>query len=294
MKRPIFVEPFLKKDDHDLQFEMLTYQSLFHKTRKGRVTSPHRMSFFLLMICHEGHGTHMVDFVDHELQPGSMLFVAPNQVHRFIYQEDRDAHILLFTEAFLREHVLPDEIYLDMCLWDHPRHSPLVQLDRHELEELLGHLQLISGEYNHPDPFARHDRVSSALKILLLRAEAKARQVFKEERDAPLHRDRFHAMKRLIEAHFRERWQVQDYAHELGVTSRTINSLVRMRTGLAAKAYLDKRLLLEIKRLLAYTDWTVQNISLEMGFDEPTNMIKFFKRHAGTTPQRFRAGLNPD
>ena len=44
------------------------------------------------------------------------------------------------------------------------------------------------------------------------------------------------------------------------------------------------------KRLLANTDLSVKELTERFHFDEPTNLVKFFRRHAGVTPIAFRSG----
>jgi len=49
---------------------------------------------------------------------------------------------------------------------------------------------------------------------------------------------------------------------------------------------------LEIKRLLAYSSKSVQEVAFHFGFEEPTNMVKFFKKHTNKTPTQFRSETN--
>ena len=58
-----------------------------------------------------------------------------------------------------------------------------------------------------------------------------------------------------------------------------------------AKDFVDERVILEIKRLLIHTHLSVKEIAEATGFDEPTNLIKFFKRYTGQTPLSFRDQL---
>lgn len=48
------------------------------------------------------------------------------------------------------------------------------------------------------------------------------------------------------------------------------------------------RLVLEAKRLLVHTTDPVGVIARQLGFAEPTNFVKFFRRETGTTPGAFR------
>jgi AraC-like DNA-binding protein len=46
---------------------------------------------------------------------------------------------------------------------------------------------------------------------------------------------------------------------------------------------------LEAKRLLAHTTSSIKEIGFELGFDEPTNFIKYFRKHVASTPIDFRS-----
>lgn len=58
---------------------------------------------------------------------------------------------------------------------------------------------------------------------------------------------------------------------------------------MSPKAYLDHRRLLEIKRYLVYSERSVEEIAYALGFDEPTNLNKFFRKHSGMSSLEFRA-----
>jgi hypothetical protein len=62
-----------------------------------------------------------------------------------------------------------------------------------------------------------------------------------------------------------------------------------MASGSSPKALIEQRLILEAKRLLAHTSLTVEAIATKVGFSEPTNFVKFFRRHGGMRPLEFRA-----
>ena len=63
---------------------------------------------------------------------------------------------------------------------------------------------------------------------------------------------------------------------------------VRQAVGMTPKAYLDQRRLLEAKRLLSFSDLSIKEVAYGLGFDEPTNVNKFFRKHAGLSPGDFR------
>lgn len=78
------------------------------------------------------------------------------------------------------------------------------------------------------------------------------------------------------------------YADALHVTPIYLSECVKKATGLSAKKVLSNYITLRAKALLQQTNLSVAEIGFDMGFDEPTNFIKFFKNNEGFTPANFR------
>ena len=62
--------------------------------------------------------------------------------------------------------------------------------------------------------------------------------------------------------------------------------------GKSPKELIDDRILLEAKRLLVHGNKSIKEIGFELGFEEPTNFIKYFRKHIGKTPMEFREGYS--
>ena len=69
----------------------------------------------------------------------------------------------------------------------------------------------------------------------------------------------------------------------------SLNRVTRIAAGLDAKDFIDARVMLELKRLLAHTDEGLKEIAAALGFDEPTNLVKYFRQRLHATPMEFRA-----
>lgn len=92
----------------------------------------------------------------------------------------------------------------------------------------------------------------------------------------------------LVTNFYIERKQVADYAELLGLTPNHLNEVVKKATGKTARSHIVSRVLIEAENLLAHTDLDVSEISDALGFDEPTNFTKFFKKYSKRTPREFR------
>lgn len=92
----------------------------------------------------------------------------------------------------------------------------------------------------------------------------------------------------LIAAKYKEVKSVEGYASLLGVTAKHINSVYRSQTGSSAKSVIDNTIISHIKAELSTTDKAIGEISFILGFDEPTEMCRFFRRIEGVSPGQWR------
>lgn len=81
---------------------------------------------------------------------------------------------------------------------------------------------------------------------------------------------------------------VKDYAEMLGISTKHLNTICKAVSGSTTKQYIDTFMIIEIKRLLATSDNSVQELSYAFGFEEPTNFVKYFKKHSGLSPSQFK------
>jgi AraC family transcriptional activator of pobA len=93
----------------------------------------------------------------------------------------------------------------------------------------------------------------------------------------------------ILERDFSRTREVSHYAHASGISPRRLSELVKVELGRSTKEVIDDRVILEHKRLLAHTGVSVKELAALTGFDEPTNLVKFFRLHTGQTPLEFRA-----
>ena len=82
--------------------------------------------------------------------------------------------------------------------------------------------------------------------------------------------------------------QVSNYADQLFVSANTLNQNVKEITGKSAKEIISEKIILESKKLLQYSNEDIAQIGYNMGFEEPTHFIRFFKNQTSITPKEYR------
>ena len=269
--------------------EVMSLSDLRHRVSAEHLHAPQRIEFHLLMAVTGGRCTHWVDFVANDCRAGSWIVVRPGQVQRFDPRPRWDGRILMFRSQFL----LP--------LGSLARRADMAKSGG--LEELPSHLALGSPEHRIalncieqmgadcrlPGPDAeRQALLRHQLHSLLLRLRLVQREQVPPVVASANSLRRFNRFREAVEADFARLHQVRDYAGRLGYSEKSLTRSTVELAGVSAKAYLSQRIALEAKRLLVHTSQSVSEIAIQLGMDEPSNFVKFFKREVGSTPTAFR------
>jgi AraC-like DNA-binding protein len=101
------------------------------------------------------------------------------------------------------------------------------------------------------------------------------------------HEEEVRQFKILLDMHYRKQKQVGFYAKELGISEKKLAEAVSSVYGISVKKYINEKILTEAIRLLENTTLSQGEIALELGFDF-TYFIKFFRKHTGMTPAKYR------
>lgn len=278
--------PFRHNRKPGLGFEIFRLSSLYARAEQRalghELETPQRPEFHTVYVGVKGKGRLVVDFTPVPLGANTLTFVARGRVQAFRPDRGVDAWMLLFAPEFLASHpgtndplVMPSVL---ASMWT----SPSVAVPPADHREILQLVEQLDAEHTRPIDSIQPWLLSSLLRSVLLRA---VRIAGSGQPVAPslgtfftiLERD--HAITR----------SVSHYARAAGLSPRRLAELLVAETGKSTKQLIDERVILEHKRLLAHTGLTVKELAARTGFDEPTNLVKFFRHHTGQTPLEFRA-----
>ncbi|MDR1258231.1 MAG: AraC family transcriptional regulator [Tannerellaceae bacterium] len=107
----------------------------------------------------------------------------------------------------------------------------------------------------------------------------------------PHHCIRFEIMRRfyaLVDEHFRDKKQVQDYADMLHKSSKTLANILSYYHQPSAIKVIHNRIVAEAERLLYYTSKSSKEISILLGFEEQAMFSRFFKNATGMSATEYR------
>jgi AraC-like DNA-binding protein len=265
--------------------EVLTLSRLKERAPRALLAGPQRVDFHHILVMQRGRARHTIDLQDHELTPGSVAMVQPGQIQRWDCDADAEALVLLVAPEALAPTVLHagvDAKLLALGEWPAVSRLDARILRRACVDIARMHQDLedfVPGEL--AAAIIRHE-----LLMLLLRLTREVQPASPPASSGEA--EVFRMFSRELDRHFMERWGVQDYAKRIGYSESTLSRACVAAVGRTAKQEIDERVALEAKRLLSHSEAAVACIGRRLGFTEPTNFVKFFKRMSGATPHEFR------
>ncbi|MEU3979021.1 AraC family transcriptional regulator [Streptomyces sp. NPDC026672] len=246
----------------------------------------HRIDFHVVMLFDRGPVRHMIDFAEYEAGAGDLLWIRPGQVHRFSRTSEYRGIVLTMQPGFLpRATVEATGLYR----YDLP---PLLHPDPEQLAALRAGLGQLQREYEDTTtlPLSLHTAVLrhslTAFLLRLAHLAASSAEAARRQADTT-----FTLFRDAVEKGFAGNHSVSAYADALGYSRRTLVRAVRAATGQTPKGFIDRRVVLEAKRLLAHTELPIGRVGAAVGFPDAANFSKFFQLHTGQTPVAFRAEL---
>ncbi|WP_100445715.1 AraC family transcriptional regulator [Glycomyces xiaoerkulensis] len=261
--------------------EVLPLALLRERVAAGDLARPARTELHQLVTLTSGALRHCVDFTEYAMGPGSWLWARPGQMLRWGDLEGAEGTLVRFEGGFLD----PDTA-IGVCA-DDP-HAPVLREpgpeDRTLLRVAASQLQW---------EFTGADRLPLDLRLQVLRHLLGVLVLRVASLPAPggtgsEPSEVYLAFRDAVERDFAGTRRLADYAAVLDCSPRTLSRATLAHAGVPAKEFIDRRVVLEAKRLLACSALPAAKIGARLGFSSATNFNKYFHQRTGRTPIAFR------
>ncbi len=160
--------------------------------------------------------------------------------------------------------------------------------DRNNLDMIV---QMMKDEFSIED-----DLQGEMLRILLKRQIILCCRLARNKHgEIAHHNSRFETMRKfyiLVDEHFRDKKQVQEYATLLHKSPKTITNILSTFHQPSAIKIIHNRIITEAKRLLHYTSKSSKEIAHILGFENQATFSRFFKNFTGHSPTEFRRNIH--
>lgn len=250
---------------------------------KDMVQELHRHSFFYILILEKGEGEHRIDFVTYPIEDYCVFFMRPGQVHELVLKNGSTGYLLKFSSGFYT----PLAVSAKEVLRKVSRRN-FYQFNAAQMNRIKFILENIYKE--NKDQKERHrEAIQSYLDIFfisLLRESDPVKSPGNNNDDYM--QERLEAFQELITLSATQFKQVSYYADQLNLTTYQLNAITKTTLHKTCSELIIDHLLLEAKRYLLATTNQVNQIASQLGYEDVSYFVRFFKKHTGYSPEAFR------
>ncbi len=98
--------------------------------------------------------------------------------------------------------------------------------------------------------------------------------------------------KDIIDTEFANRLTSDDLVSLINEKGYQAQSLIKEKVGLTVKNLLGAKRLMESQKEIAFTDKSIQEVSFDLGYNDPAYFNRVFKKAIGQTPKEFRENFD--
>jgi AraC-like DNA-binding protein len=251
---------------------------------------PHKHDFYLTVLFTKGSGTHEVDFIKYKIKPGALFTLKPGQMHNWNLSKYTSGYVFFHSKNFYEERYTNDKLnnYPFFATFGN---APLTQLDASTGKYIEGLMAEIVSEYKRIK-LRSDQKIHSLVNIIYIELMRSYAPTQKTQNQTYLMQ--VQKFEDLIEQHYRDFKLPKEYATKLFITEKHLNRITRSLLNKTSTQLIGERIILEAKRSLFNSKLNISEISNELGFNDTSYFIRFFKKHVGETPLSFSKSYHKD
>jgi AraC-like DNA-binding protein len=243
----------------------------------------HRHNFFFILAVRMGEGIHEIDFVRHPVGNQSVFLLRPGQVHQLQLKAGTTGYLMEFDNEFYHPSNETSKQRLRKA-----NSKPFCQLDEKRFERLNTVLSTIFEEYiNQKEGY--QDAIKANLEVFYIEYIRQSPEPKYNAKVASFYvQERFDEFLELLETHIISHKLVSQYTDLMVLSPYQLNEITKASVGKTASELIDDHIILEAKRYLLATARQIKDIAWDLGYEDVSYFIRFFKKHTGHSPDAFR------
>lgn len=254
----------------------------------------HALTYYDITFITEGSGFFTIDNRSYEAIPCDAFFSKPGEVRSWDTKGIVNGYALIFEDEFLSSFFKDPLFVQHLSFFNLEKTSVKLHLPSETYVRLL---QLLKNIREEIDTFKQNDE--HVLRALLYEALMLLNRIYLklviEEKSDSKDSSNLYVGKfiKLVNQNLKEQHSVRFYADELCITPNYLNEIITRAMRISAKQYIRGKMMDEAKRLLAYTDLSVSEIALELGYSTVSYFVRSFRQFTQKTPLLYREENKP-
>lgn len=253
----------------------------------------HTLTYYDITLITEGKGGFNIDDQRHSVQAKDIIFSRPGEIRRWDKENIENGYALIFEEEFLISFFNDTYFIQNLSYFNTKRKCCKLSLNEDLYTRIIDLIRQIQKEIHEYQTKDKHILRAILYEVLMLLERAYKEAMLSDDLLSHQINQHVNDFIHLVDKHFKLNRSIQFYADQLCISSNYLNELTKKIIGINAKQYIQNKVVLEAKRLLNYTTYSVSEIAYSLNYNNPSYFIRFFHNQVGTTPSEYRKITRP-
>jgi AraC family transcriptional activator of pobA len=259
-----------------------------HIKQHAFIEKPHKHNFYLVLMITQGHGTHEIDFTSFTVKPGSVFVIKPGQTHSWQLSKDIDGFIFfhtaeLYNLAFAHKQIQHLPFYQN---WQNIPHIHLSKSTTNSFVYVMNRLLQANKLNNSQYKFELIITLMDLFYLDLIPFYQSSSSSNKPQ--TGLYVQKTEELIALIDLYYKQIKSPAVYANMLNITPRHLVRIVQQTLAKTVGDLIADRVVLEARRMLIHPELTIKEVAFELGYDDVSYFIRYFKKQTQQTPAEFK------
>ena len=243
----------------------------------------HRHDFFFILALKKGEGKHEIDFTSYKVQDNCVFFLRPGQVHQLELRAGSNGYLVEFNTEFYH----PKDKLSNQRLGKASSKN-YCELEMNRFNRLEAILASMFQEFTAREEGFK-DIIKSNLDIFFIEFIRQSPNPNAGATTANSYsQGRFEEFMELLDRNIAINKQVSQYTDMMSLSPYQLNEIIKSSVGKTTSELINEQIILEAKRYLLATTNQVKEIADQLGYEDPSYFIRFFKKHTGHSPEAYR------
>lgn len=250
------------------------------------ILKPHKHNFFLTVLFTHGSGTHEIDFVKYNVNPGSLFFLNPGQMHHWELSADIRGFILFHTQSYYDIHYTKNRVNSFPFFYS-VKNSPALYLKSPDSDYLKSFFEQIYIE-TQSDNLLKSNKIVSLIDLIYI--ESTRHYIRKNEMEVIPQNSytlKFQEFEALVDKHYKTEKTPSQYADWLNISPKHLNRITQNMIGKTTTDIILDRVFLEAKREIIAQKLSFSQIADDLGYEDYAYFSRLFRKKCGETPSSF-------
>lgn len=260
---------------------------------------PHNHDHFEIILIKKGVGRHIINNIPFQYQENDLFLISPNDTHYFTIEKRTSFCYLKFTELLFKK----DGNIQEKAKWMQRIESILfnpnlapgdIKYADKDKERIFDIVDMIIEEHHHPRNYSG-EIIADAVNIILSIIARNICNLYCDKQiQMEANKKKINELLTYIRYHIYdpELMRMEVIAEHLNMSKNYISIFFKNHIGQSLQKYIQQYRTTLAENRIRLSDFTISEISHQLGFTDESHLIRHFKKKYGVTPGEYRKRFN--